>query len=106
MKLLVPEKGYILQSSWLKGSHRNPQITLAIAKTIGCFPQTPSKGPLLKKTIMQLTKYGEFKLLLIYSLQTYVLASLVQEGTQHATKEKCKTLATNPLIYNGVLLER
>lgn len=36
----VPRMGYILFSVWPKRSHMTPQTSQAIAKTIGCSPQT------------------------------------------------------------------
>ena len=53
---------------------------------IGCSPQTDSKAPLLKRTSIQLIEHGEVTVLNTASLHSYVLASLVQEGTLHTTK--------------------
>lgn len=55
MKPLVPGMGYIESSNQLNWPHGNPQtINLAIAKAIGCLPQTDSKGLLLKTTTIPL----------------------------------------------------
>ena len=45
-----------------KGTHGNLQITQAIAKTIGCFPQSDGKTLLLKTVSTYLTGHGEVKL--------------------------------------------
>lgn len=56
--------------------------------TLGCFPQFDSKAPLPKTIPAQLNKHGKAKLVLTKSLHTYILASLVQEGSLHATKRE------------------
>lgn len=48
--------------------------------------QTDSKSPLLKATPVQLTEHGEVELVPTQSLHSYMLVSLAQEGTLHATK--------------------
>ena len=53
-----------------------------------CAPQTDSKALLLMTTPIQLNEHGEVKLVTTESLQLYILASLVQEGTLHATKRE------------------
>lgn len=43
-------------------AYGNLQITQAIAKTIGCFPQSNSKTLLLKTVSTYLTEHGEVNL--------------------------------------------
>lgn len=71
------------------GSNVNP--TQAFAMNIDCSPQTDIKAPSVKTTHTQLTVYGKVKLIHTWVLHIYVLASLIQEGTLHASKREAQT---------------
>lgn len=58
---------------------------------IGCSPQTNIKAPLVKTTPIQLTVHGNVELIHTWGLHIYVLTSLVQEGTLHASKGEAQT---------------
>lgn len=66
----------------MERSHRNSQITQAVARTTGALLSTT---PLLK-TPTQLTEHGEVELVSTESLHLYLLVSLVQEGTLYIAK--------------------
>ena len=57
-----PGNGLHLIELLAKGTHGNLQITQAIAKTIGCFPQSDGKTLLLKTVSTYLTEHGDVKL--------------------------------------------
>lgn len=76
MKLPVLELCYIPLSCWPKGSHGNSQTTEVVANTMFCSPQTDSKFPLLKTTLIQLTVDGEIELVFTQSLHSYMSMSL------------------------------
>ena len=61
MKFPVPGMDYIELSCWPKGSHGNPHPQ-AVAKIIGCSPQTDDKALLLNTTPIQLTEHREVQL--------------------------------------------
>lgn len=54
-------------SFWPKRSYGSLQTTQALAKTIGCSPQTDSETPLLKTTSSQLIEHGEDRPVPTYS---------------------------------------
>ena len=70
----------------VKESSRNPQTTKAVAKTIGCSPQTDSKASLLKTTLIELIEHGEVKLMPTQNLHSHVLVTW--KGIQQATKRE------------------
>lgn len=79
-----------------KGSHGNSlslPITQALAKYMGCSPQTDSQLPLLR-TISTQHINMEKSSWCIQSLHPYVLETQVQESTLHATKRETDTQPT------------
>lgn len=87
--LFLPGKvssGGTCLNCWLRDSHGNFQITLVVAKTKSCSPLTDI-GAVLSRTIStQLIEHREVALVPIWSLQLYVLVSLVHEGTLQDTE--------------------
>lgn len=67
-------------------AHGNPQTTLAIAKAVGCSPQTNSEGLLLKIRPTDLTENGEVELVPNWNLHPYCLVFMILEGTLQATR--------------------
>lgn len=56
-------KGCIQLDCWLRGSHRNTQVTQAVAMEKGCVLQTDRPAELPRIIPTQLIKHGEGKLM-------------------------------------------
>jgi hypothetical protein len=65
---------------------------------IGCTLKITSKSSLLKRTPIQLTDHGDVKPLPTLSLYSYMVASLGQEGTLHASKGEIKEYLRHQLF--------
>lgn len=65
-----------------------PEKTQADSRTEGSSPK-PDAGPPLPRTIFtQLIEHREVKMLFAWSLHSYFLVSLAQEGTLKATESE------------------
>lgn len=92
-------------SCWQKRSQGNLPKTQAFSKTFCYSPQIDSKDPFLKKIPTQLIENKDVELVPTQSLQSYALASRVQDVTMYATNTETQTLSQpqKPLIQNGIL---
>ena len=75
------------------GSQGVSKKSQTVGKATGGSAQTEGKALLLKTKPAQLNEHGELKSLPRLSLPQYVLASLVQKDTAHASKRQMKTPA-------------
>lgn len=67
------------------GSHRNPQSTQDVDKTVGCSQPIDLRIPLLTGTPKQLAEYGKVQLVAKLSHYPYVLMSLLWTCPLQAT---------------------
>lgn len=102
IKLPVLGLGYIKLSFWPKGSHRNPQIIRLLQKWWTALSKLMT-SPHTKYNTYTNHWTWEAELMPTWRVHPYILESLVQKCTQHATKKrKINTnQATKLLIYNG-----
>lgn len=92
-------------SCWPQVSHENLPVLKAVDKTMDCSLHTEMRTPLLRTTPTQLIEHGEVELIPTWSIQPYILMSLVWEGTLQATKrETSAAIQSQIFVLQSVLL--
>jgi hypothetical protein len=87
-KLPVLGLGFIQLSCWPKAIHGNPQITLAVAKTMNSSLKPDNKTPLLKTISIQLLECGEIKQDHTMNLHPHFLMSMTWKVPLKASKRE------------------
>lgn len=87
-KLPLAGLGCIQLSCWPRGPHGNSQNTQVMAETEGCSTQMDSRVRMPRVTPTQFIEHREDKPVPARSPLSYLLVSLIQEGTLQAMKRE------------------